>query len=79
MEGKKEEVVRKFVTIPNPVGAELKLRALMQNQWQTLLLHHNCATFAQEVIKAGGASWAMFEGCPVFGVFFKKLRENFAQ
>jgi len=70
------EVMRKYISISNPKKAEEKLKALAQRQWSTFLIKHNCATFAEEVVKAGGASWGIYEGCPVFGVFIKMLKDG---
>lgn len=64
----KDELARKYLTIPSPEKAEARLSQLMQNRWLTRVVMHNCATFAMEVVHAGGNFWTFPAECPVLGM-----------
>jgi len=63
-EAKKSELRRLPVTIPNPDSARLKLEELMSKSWTWLVLPNNCVSFVEEVIAAGGGTWASASNCP---------------
>lgn len=73
----KTELARKYLAIPKPGQAQARLEELMNTKWRTLLIRHNCVTFAQEIIKAGGNFWDFATECPVLGMgsqlFWEKL------
>ena len=64
----KIELLRKSLTIPHPDAAEARLNELMHNEWLTFIGSHNCASFASEVIHAGGNFWTLPRHCPVLDV-----------
>ncbi len=63
-EAKKMELRRQRVMVPNPLGAQKKLDTLMSKRWLWGVLPHNCATFAEEVLQAGGAKIGITFNCP---------------
>jgi hypothetical protein len=67
-ENKKVEFSRKRLTIPEPKKAEERLTKLMHNRWAYGLFVHNCATFTEEVVKAGGNFWDFPDACPRAGM-----------
>lgn len=73
----KRELLRKHVGIPFQFKAAAKLYELMNGKWATLLVDHNCATFAGQVIRAGGNQITIPEQCPVLQmldlVFWEKI------
>lgn len=84
-ENGKRELLRKSVTISKPDRALERLLLLMNNKWLSLLGAHNCASFAVEVLRAGGNFYDMPDHCPaldlatdaffesIFGPLRKKL------
>lgn len=67
MNGKKE-LLRKSVDLPRKDAAQQRLCTLMHQKWLTLIVAHNCASFVQQVIEAGGNYWAFPQHCPVLGM-----------
>jgi hypothetical protein len=63
-ENGKHEIRRWIVKIPNPAGAHAKLEELLAKQWRWLVLPHNCVSFVEEVVKAGGSDSGMYFNCP---------------
>lgn len=63
-ENGKHEIRRWIVKIPNPAGAQAKLEELLTKQWRWWVLYHNCESFVQEVVKAGGSNAGMYFNCP---------------
>lgn len=68
LENKKSELSRKKLTIPDSKKAEERLTKLMNNKWAYGLVVHNCATFVEEVVKAGGNFWDFPDSCPSAGI-----------
>lgn len=68
-ENGKHEIRRWAVKIPNPAGAYRKLEELLAKQWLWLLLPHNCASFVEEVVQAGGSKAGMYFNCPTVEPF----------
>jgi hypothetical protein len=60
----KSELRRRYIALPNPQGALLYLEGLMANKWTWLAVPNNCVSFVEEVIKAGGGTWASYSNCP---------------
>lgn len=84
-ENGKHELIRKPLTIPRSEPALARLSQLLNNKWLTLVGAHNCATFAVEVIRAGGNFYDMPDHCPAldmatdafFESIFGPLRRKF--
>ena len=60
----KTEITRRRVGLPNPDGALIDLENLMARKWLWAVVPNNCVTFAEEVIAAGGGTWASLSNCP---------------
>jgi hypothetical protein len=60
----KTELMRKFIDIPNPAGADAKLNELAAKTWTWWVLPHNCASFVEEVVQAGGNRSGLWSNCP---------------
>jgi hypothetical protein len=65
----KTEIRRTFVKIPNPTGAHRKLEELLATKWRWLLLPHNCASFCEDVVAAGGSKAGLYSNCPALESF----------
>jgi hypothetical protein len=65
----KIEVRRWLVHIPDPAGAHRKLEELLAKQWLWGVLPHNCATFVEEVVQAGGSKAGFYFNCPTVEPF----------
>jgi hypothetical protein len=63
-ENGKHEYRRWIIKIPNPAGSHAKLEELLAKPWRWLLLPHNCASFVEEVVQAGGSNAGMYFNCP---------------
>lgn len=63
-ENGKREIRRWIVDLPNPKGAHLKLHELLKKPWLWAVLPHNCASFVEEIVKAGGSKAGMYLNCP---------------
>lgn len=63
-ENVKREIRRWIVKLPNPRGAHLKLHELLKKPWLWGVLPHNCASFVEEVLQAGGSKAGMYLNCP---------------
>jgi hypothetical protein len=63
-ENKRHEYRRWIIQIPNPAGAHAKLEELLTQQWRWLGLKHNCVSFVEEVVEAGGSNAGMYFNCP---------------
>lgn len=82
---KKRELIRRFTPIPHPDKAEKRLHELLNNKWFSVLVAHNCATFAGEVLRAGGNFFDVPDKCPVLDMasfefwemVFGPLRQKF--
>lgn len=63
-ENNKREIRRWIVQIPDPIGAHAKLVELLAQNWRWLGLYHNCVSFVEEVVEAGGSKAGMYFNCP---------------
>jgi hypothetical protein len=63
-EAGKRELRRRKVDLPNPAGAELFVERLLSDKWLWAVLPHNCVSFVEEVINAGGGTWGSYSNCP---------------
>jgi len=60
----KRELRRTHVLIPNPDGAHGKLEQLLAAQWSWFVLPNNCASFVEDVVRAGGSTAGLYSNCP---------------
>ena len=63
-ENNKTELKRVRVDLPNPDGATLFIEDTLAEKWTWLVLPHNCVTFVEGVISAGGGNWSSGSNCP---------------
>lgn len=63
-ENGKREIRRWVVSIPDPAGAHRKLDELLAKRWLWLMLPQNCASFVEEVVRAGGSKAGQYFNCP---------------
>jgi hypothetical protein len=63
-ENSKREIRRMDARITNPTAAYQRLVAYMNDKWFWKVLPNNCATFAKEVVKAGGGDLEVLLNCP---------------
>lgn len=64
-ENAKRELQRKNVPLSNPAGAQAKLENLSARRWLWAVLPHNCASYVEEIFKAGGSRVSSLANCPV--------------
>lgn len=65
----KKELKRFSVTISNTSGAMLKLEELLAGKWTWGVLPHNCASFVEEIVQAGGSGAGLYSNCPALEDF----------
>lgn len=63
-ESGKHEICRSIIKIPNPAGAHRKLEELLTTQWLWAVLPHNCASFVEDIVRAGGSKAGLYSNCP---------------
>jgi hypothetical protein len=63
-ENQKREIRRLNAQITSASGAYSKLMLLMAEKWFWKVLPDNCATFATEIIRAGGGDLSVVLNCP---------------
>jgi hypothetical protein len=63
-ENGKREIRRWPIKLPNPKGAHEKLHELIQKPWLWGAVVHNCTSFAEEVVRAGGSNAVQYFNCP---------------
>lgn len=68
-ENGKHEIRRTPVKITNVNAAMLKLEELLAAKWNWGVLPHNCASFVEEVVQAGGSTAGLWLNCPSIGTF----------
>ena len=68
-ENGKHEIRRTVVKIPNPIGAHRKLEELLSTPWFWGGLPHNCASFLEAVVQAGGSKAGLYFNCPTLEAF----------
>lgn len=64
-ENKKRVLVRRSVSVTDPSAAALKLEELTAAKWTWGILPHNCVSFVEEILQAGGADFGLISNCPV--------------
>ena len=68
-ENRKSELQRFRVSITNRNAAMLKLEELLSARWAWGVLPHNCASFVEEIVFAGGSSAGLYSNCPAMEAF----------
>jgi hypothetical protein len=63
-EAGKSELRRMPVSLPRPNAAFLYIEGLLAEKWTWAVLPHNCVTFVEGVIEAGGGNWGSYSNCP---------------
>lgn len=63
-ENGKTELHRQWIPMPNPMGAEARLRELAHKRWLWAVLPHNCAAYVEELLSAGGSTTHNMLNCP---------------
>ena len=61
----KRELRRTRVPLSNPDGAQQKLDELAVKRWRWMVLPNNCASYVEEILKAGGSKRSNLLNCPV--------------
>ena len=60
----KRELSRRKMDLPNPSKAMLYVEGLLSEKWTWAVVPHNCVSFVEEVIDAGGGNWGSYSNCP---------------
>jgi hypothetical protein len=60
------------IFLPHPSAALRKLRQLNGKKWPWLAIPHNCVTYCEEILQAGGSKWESVSNLPLF---IQSLRE----
>ena len=68
-ENGKKELKRFSVTMSNPMKAMLKIEELLSVTWTWGILPHNCASFVEDVVQAGGSTAGLYSNCPALEKF----------
>ncbi len=68
-EAGKSEIRRWTVYLQNPNAARAALNNLLYKKWLWGVLPHNCVSFIEQIVRAGGSKAGMYSNCP--------SRENF--
>jgi hypothetical protein len=68
-ETKKKELRRFPVILTKPDSAMLKMENLLAAKWTWGILPHNCASFVEEIVAAGGSSAGLYSNCPALEKF----------
>lgn len=65
----KSEIRRTLVKLNNPAATNRKLEELLQQRWTWFVLPHNCATFVEVILQAGGTKAGIYSNCPAVETF----------
>jgi hypothetical protein len=60
----KKEIRRTFLHIRDPEGCHRKLEELLAKQWTWFVLPNNCASFVEDLVRAGGSNTGLYFNCP---------------
>lgn len=63
-ENGKTELKRRYVELTNPAGALQFVETTLSEQWTWAVLPHNCVSFVEGLISAGGGDWGSYSNCP---------------
>jgi hypothetical protein len=61
---RKRELRRAFLPVVYPERALAKMEDLLSRPWSWWVLPHNCVTFVEEVLRAGGSTAGLYSNCP---------------
>jgi hypothetical protein len=61
---RKRELRRAFLPVVYPDRALAKMEDLLSRPWSWWVLPHNCVTFVEEVLQAGGSTAGLYTNCP---------------
>jgi hypothetical protein len=65
----KREIKRFRVPITKPDDAMRRLEILLSKKWLWGVLPHNCASFVEDIVEAGGSSAGLYLNCPTLERF----------
>ena len=68
-ENGKHEIRRQYVPLKEPDKAYAKVEELLSKSWSWWVLPHNCVSFVEEVLQAGGTTAGLYSNCPIFENF----------
>ena len=68
-ESAKREIRRQWIPLSNPLGAQAKLDYLATKRWLWGVAAHNCATFVESILAAGGSDRGLYSNCPALEKF----------
>jgi hypothetical protein len=57
----------RFLHIQNPNAARYRMEEILAAKWRWLVIPHNCNTFVEEIVQAGGGTYELISNCPVRG------------
>ncbi len=60
----KTELRRRQVDVPKPDEAYLEVERQLAEKWTWTVLPHNCVSFCEAIITAGGGVWGSYSNCP---------------
>jgi hypothetical protein len=60
----KRELRRRRIDIPKPDDAYLEIERQLAEKWTWGVLPHNCVSFCEAIITAGGGTWGSYSNCP---------------
>lgn len=69
----KQELLRRKANISFPDKAAFRLLQLLNGKWLTFLVSHNCASFAGEILRAGGDRHSIPDHCPAMDMASEKF------
>lgn len=69
-ESGKKQLRKDRIHIPDPLRAQRKLEELSVRPWRWGVVVHNCASFVEEIVQAGGARGVgVYSNCPARETF----------
>ncbi len=68
-ENQKRVLSMRPVPLRDPDASMLKLEQLLSRKWTWFVLPNNCASFAEDVLQAGGTDAGLLTNCPAVEVF----------
>jgi hypothetical protein len=60
----KKELRRRQIEVPKPDQAYLEVERQLSEKWTWAVLPHNCVSFCEAIIRAGGGTWGSYSNCP---------------
>ena len=68
-ECRKRVISRRPIAITDPMAAQAKLDELMSKKWTWMIVPNNCASFVEEIVRAGGSDAGLYFNCPTAEAF----------